>query len=236
MDILVISDSHITPVCPNIEDWKRLGEYVVKNKPAAVVHLGDVADLASLAWLKNARGLYTTAEEMANVSEHLKAFEDVLLREQNRNRRNKKTIYKPRKILCLGNHDIRNGFTGIQDLFEIHGWEVYPYMIPAEVNGIHFCHCLMKGMSENPCVTAEELLQNWHGNVVVGHSHKQDYAESYSITTQETIRSIKCPMFNSDDVGWATQTRNKWARGFTEITLEPFEFTWKDIRCLQENC
>lgn len=236
MDILVISDSHITPACPNVEDWARLGEYVVKKKPAVIVHLGDVADLASLAWLKNARGPYTTEEEMSAVSEHLMAFEDVLLAEQMKNRRDKKAIYRPHKILCLGNHDVRNGFTGIEELFEDCGWFVSPYLEPVEAYGINFCHCLMKGLSDNPCVTAEELLQNWHGNVVVGHGHKQDYSESYSMATHERIHAIKCPVFNSDDTGWAVQTRNKWARGFTEIRVNPFEFVWRDMKCLQEIC
>lgn len=236
MNILVISDSHISPACPNVELWTRLGEYVVKHKPDVIVHLGDVADLSSLAWLKNARGPYTTDDELATVAEHLVAFEDVLLAERNKNRKDKKAIYRPHKILCLGNHDVRNGYTGIQDLFEDFDWFVADYLEPVEVNGITFCHSMMKGLTDYPCTTAQELLENWHGNVVVGHGHKQDYAESYSIATGDRIRAIKCPVFNTDDIGWAKQTRNKWARGFTLIRTEPFEFIWKDITCLQESC
>lgn len=234
--MLVIADSHIAPTCPNVEDWERLGEYVVKHKPACIIHLGDVANLDSLAKYKASRGPYTTDEELATVSEHLVAFEDKLLAEQQKNRRDKKAIYRPRKVLCLGNHDVRNGFTGIQELFEDLGWEVHDYLEPVVIDDIVFCHCMHKSLSDSPCTTAEELLSNWHSNIVVGHGHCQDYAESYNAVTGQRIRALKCPVFNSDDTRWAIQTRNKWARGFTEISLEPFQFVWKDMACLQENC
>lgn len=236
MYMLVLSDSHITPACPNVVDWERLGDYVVKHKPACIVHLGDVANLDSLSRYKANRGVFTTEEEMATVSEHLIAFEDKLLAEQQKNRRDKKTIYRPRKVLCLGNHDVRNDFTGIQELFEDYGWEVHDYLEPVNIEGIHFCHCMYKNLSDTPCTSAEELLANWHGNIVVGHGHTQDYAESFCLATGERIRALKSPVFNGDDTRWAAQNRDKWARGFTEIYTDPFRFVWKDLTCLQENC
>lgn len=234
MKILVISDSHISPSVPNVEDWEALGHYVVKTKPDCIVHLGDVADMDSLAWRKDARGLYTTEQELSNVKQHLKAFEDVLRAYQDKCRRQKEKIYKPKKYLCLGNHDIRNGYTGIEDLFTSCGWSVSDYLEPITIDGVSFCHCMMKGLSELPCVTAEELLANWHGNVVVGHSHKLDYAESYSLAIADRIRALKCPIFNSTTPAWAVQTHYKWAQGFTEISTKPFQFVWRDISCLQK--
>lgn len=234
MKILVISDSHINPAIPNVEDWQRLGEYVVKTKPDVIVHLGDVADFSSLAWLKAQRGTFTTEEELAQVGKHLQAFEDTIKAEQDRNRRDHKTIYRPEKFLCLGNHDVRQGFTGIAELFEDADWAVADYLRPVIIDGVAFCHCMMRGLSDTPCTTAEELLQQWHNTIVVGHSHQRDYSESFSLGLG-TIRAIKCPMFNSDDTGWAVQTRNKWSRGFTEINTNPFQFVWRDMTCLQNN-
>ena len=235
MKILVIGDSHINPAIPNVTDWQRLGEYVIKTKPDAIVHLGDVADFASLAWYKAQRGEFTTEQEMEQVSLHIKAFEDVIKAEQDRNRRDHKTIYRPEKFLCLGNHDVRQGFTGIQDLFESLDWIVADYLQPVVLDGVAFCHCMMRGLTDTPCTTAEELLQQWHGTIVVGHGHLRDYSESFSIGTQQTIRALHCPMFNSDDIGWALQIRNKWSRGFTEINTQPFQFIWRDMSCLLNN-
>lgn len=234
--ILVIADSHITPTAPNVDEWKALGEYVVKHKPEFIVHLGDVADLDSLAWMKNARGLYSTDEEMEVVRQHLFAFEEVLLAERQKNRHDKKAIYRPKKILCLGNHDVRQGFTGIEDLFTDLGWDVAPYLEPVEVDGVNFCHCMMRGITDSPCTTSAELLQNWHGNIVVGHGHRRDYAEDFCLASGELIHALKCPVFNGDDSRWAVQARNKWARGFTEINTNPFTFIWRDISCLQGSC
>lgn len=234
MTILVLSDSHISPKYSDVDIWKAIAEFVVQHKPEAIVHLGDVADFDSLAWLKAARGLFTYEEELDHVAQHLHAFEDILLEDRMTSRKYKKKIYKPRKILCLGNHDVRNGATGIADMFKDCGWEVYDYLVPAKVGNISFCHTMVKGLSDNPCVTAEELIQNWHGNIVVGHSHVQDYSESFSIATGEKIKAIKCPAFCTAGGDWAVQTRNKWARGFTIIRTNPFEFMWKDISCLKK--
>lgn len=234
MKILVIADSHISPSVPNIEDWEALGHYVVKTKPDCIVHLGDVADMDSLAWRKDARGMYTTEQELNNVKAHLLAFESVIKAYQDKCRRQKEKIYRPKKFLCCGNHDIRNGFTGIIDLFESCGWSVSDYLEPIHLDDVSFCHTMMKGLSGSPCLTSEELLANWHGNIVVGHSHKLDYAESYSLAVEDRIRALKCPVFNSTTPAWAVQNQLKWATGFTEINTKPFQFIWRDMSCLQK--
>lgn len=236
MKILVIADSHISPSAPDLEDWENLGHYVVKTKPDCIVHLGDVADMDSLAWRKDARGVYTTEQELENVKQHLQAFENVIKIYQDKCRRQKEKIYRPKKFLCLGNHDIRNGYGGIDELFSNAGWSVTDYLEPLHLGDLTFCHTMMKGLSETPCITAEELLANWHGNIVVGHSHKLDYAESYAICSGERIRALKCPVFNHVTPGWGVQNQLKWATGFTEITTKPFQFVWRDMSCLQKTC
>ena len=234
MKFLVLADSHINPSCPNVEEWEGLGKFVLDYKPDCIVHLGDLADLQSQARYTSQRGLYTLGEEMECVAEHVHAFEDVLLKDRIQSRAMKKKQYKPRKVFCLGNHDVRNNITDIEEFMTDCGWEVHDYLEPVTIEGITFAHCMMKELSEQPCTTAEELLQNWHSDVVVGHSHVQDYAESYNIGTDKRIHAIKCPSFNSYDTGWAVQTRNKWARGFLLLKTNPFEFMWKDITCLQK--
>lgn len=236
---LVISDSHIDPSCPNVNEWKQLGEYCVSHQPDYIIHLGDVANLNSLAWLKAARGELTTEQELAVVSEHLEAFENVIKAYNNKRRRDKKKLYRPKKVLTLGNHDVRNGNTGIEELFDSHRWDVHDYLDWVRIEDITFCHCMHKGLSDNVCTTAQELLENWHGSIVVGHGHCQDFATSYSVADDKPLIALKSPVFNSYDTGWAVQTRDKWSRGFTWIDNskgQPFEFTWKDMSCLSETC
>lgn len=232
MDILVISDTHISPARSFEEGWSKLGEYVVKNKPKYIVHLGDVACLDSLAHYISLRGDFTTDEELACVIKHLRAFEDKILREQEKNRYDKKKIYRPIKVLCLGNHDIRKDCTEIERIFKECGWVVVPYLEPINIEGFSFCHCMPKRNSDTMCVTAEELLQTWHANIVVGHSHVQDYAESFNIGTGKSIRAIKCPCFTDNPPQYTGFGYITWPLGWLEITLKPFEFTWRNIECL----
>ena len=235
MTILVISDTHIDPAHPFPELWKMLGEYCVRTKPEYIVHLGDVADLNSRAWLKAARGLYTSEQEIDSVREHLEAFSQVLLDYNKMRRTMKKALYRPKKILCLGNHDIRQDSTDIADLFTDYGWDVYDYLQPVQIEGVSFAHCMSKGLSGYMCTTAQELLENWHSNIVVGHGHHRDFAESYSLAINEQIVALKSPVFNLNEPEWAGQSCNKWSRGFTEIDTNPFRFVWRDLSCLLEN-
>lgn len=232
MDYLVISDSHIDPAVPLTPLWTKLGEYCVKNKPRYIIHAGDVACLDSLSHYISQRGSFTTDEELACVERHLRAFEDVIKRDQERCRASKHRMYRPIKVLCLGNHDIRKDNSGIKNLFERYGWVVADYLEPVTIEGITFCHCLPRRNSDVMCTTAEELLQTWHSTVVVGHSHTQDYAESYVIGSQQPIRAIKCPCFTMIPPKYGDFGNVIWPLGWLEITSNPFEFRWRNVECL----
>lgn len=239
-NILVISDSHINP--DNEEEssklWYALGKYCVKHKPDIIVHLGDVADLSSQAWKVAARGKYSLEEEIQCVTNVLDLFEEAIEEYNRSQRKKKKKTYNPYKYLTLGNHDIRNGVTVIDDLFTSRGWNVVDYMKPLHLRGITFCHCMSKGVSDLTCTTAQELLENWGADIVVGHGHHKDFYESYSMSIHRQITALKCPAFTVGNYDWAVQTQYKWSRGFTEITegaADTFSFVWKDLGCLYKN-
>ena len=230
--ILVISDTHINPAtnCPYL--WSALARYCVIHKPEFVVHLGDVADFESQAWLIKNRGKFTLEQEMDAVEDCLRAFHDVLDSYNNMRKSMKKKMYKPKLILTLGNHDVRNNITDVEDLFTDFGWLVSEYLEPVQIDGFSFCHALRNGLSENVCVTAKELVENWHGNIVVGHGHHKDFYESYSLATNSQIFALKSPCFMLEPSAWAVQTRNKWSLGFTEIDTDTNSFVWRGMECL----
>ena len=230
--ILVISDTHINPAknCPYL--WSALARYCINHQPDYVIHLGDVADLDSQAWLVKNRGKYSLDQEIDAVKTCLKTFHKVLDSFNNMRRECHKKLYKPNLILTLGNHDVRNAITDVADLFTELGWQVYDYLEPAQIDGYSFCHSLRNGLSDNMCTTSKELLENWHGNIVVGHGHHRDYYESYSLATNEQIIALKSPCFMLEPSEWATQTRNKWSLGFTEIDTESKSFIWRNMECL----
>ena len=240
MSILVISDSHINPGNEHdaVDLWYRLGKYCTKTQPDLIVHLGDVADLSSQAWRVAARGSYTLEEEAKSVVNVLTAFEEAIEEYNRVQRKMKKKQYRPHKYLTLGNHDVRNGVTVIEDIFTNEGWEVIDYLEPLCLRGIYFCHCMAKGLSDQMCVSAQELLENWCCDIVVGHGHHKDFYEGYSLAQHKQITALKCPAFTLSHYDWAKQTEYKWSRGFTEIEPGFFghmSFVWKDLTCLYKN-
>ena len=232
--VLVISDTHINPTTPKngIWAWAGLAFYCIKHKPDYIIHLGDVADLDSQAWLVKNRGKFTLEQEIGAIEDCLINFHGVLDDYNAKRRKLKMKMYRPSLVLTLGNHDVRNNITNVEDLFETYGWDVYPYLEPVQIDGFSFCHALRNGLSENVCVTAKELLENWHGNIVVGHGHHRDYYESYSLATNSQIYALKSPCFMYTPSEWAVQTRNKWSLGFTEIDTETGAFIWRGMECL----
>ena len=231
--VLVISDTHINPsdeVCPYL--WASLARYCIINKPDCIVHLGDVADLDSQAWLVKNRGKYTLEQEINTVRSCLDAFHNVLDSYNTSRKSMKKKMYRPQLFLTLGNHDVRNSTTDIDELFTEYGWTVYSYLEPLFIDSFSFCHSLRNGLSDNMCTTAKELLENWHGNIVVGHGHHRDFHESYSLATHSQIMALKSPCFMLEPSEWAVQTGNKWSLGFTEIDTDANQFVWRDMRCL----
>lgn len=233
--ILVIADSHLTPKKPAEYLWAALGRYCLKTRPDYIVHLGDVADFDSQAWLIKNRGKYTLEEEISQVRSCLEAFHKPLIDFNNTQRIMKKKMYKPSMVLTLGNHDVRNNMTDVADLFESFNWLVVDYLHPIQIEGITFVHCMAKGISDSFCTTSQELIENWHGNIVVGHGHHKDFFESYSMATKEKITALRSPAFTVDESDWAVQTQYKWSRGFTEIVTNPFTFIWRDCECLLKN-
>lgn len=232
--VLVIADTHISP--DNVEVsaylWKKLGEYAVKTKPDVIVHLGDVGDFNSQAWLKAARGLHTFGEELEAVEDCVLAFEGELNRYNASQRHSKHKLYRPAKVLTLGNHDVRNNTTDVQEMFESYHWRVFPYLHPLQIDDVFFVHCIARGMTDQFCTTAQEIMENWHSNIVVGHGHHRDFFESYSYDQHKTLTALRSPAFMLEASQWAAQTRNKWSLGFTEIETEPFSFVWRDVECL----
>lgn len=230
VNVLVISDTHINPDDSTSEElWRQLGRYCVETKPDYIVHLGDTGDYNSQAWLKSARGPYTLEQELDSVKRCIIAFQREIVNFNVSQRRSKHKQYKPKRVLTLGNHDTRNDIAAVQELFEHYGWSVYNYLEPFQLDGVSFVHAMHKGLSEIMCTTAQELIENWHGNIVVGHGHHKDFHESFSLATNETITALRSPVFTLEEPKWCVQTSKKWSRGFTELTTKPFTFVWREL-------
>lgn len=160
------------------------GQYIVEKKPDVIIHIGDFADMESLSSYDVGKKTFEGRRYKADIEAAHVAMDLLLtpLWEYNKNaKKNKEKQYKPRRILCLGNHEDRinrcvesdpklEGVLHLNDLgYEKYGWEVIPYLEPIVVGGIAFCHYFTSGVLGKPVTSASALLAKKHQSCVMGH-------------------------------------------------------------------
>ena len=217
---MIFGDTHIEPHT-DLTPLGRLGELAVKKKAGVLICVGDFTDFASQAWMKKARGKYTLTQELNATRKALAKFEQAIHEYNKERRRQKKKMYKPRKIICKGNHDARVSGDAFDKIFRDAGWEVYQYREVIEVEGIFYSHIFENGTSGRACVDVEDILNNTHAPSFSGHGHRFAYAgdtDSYG----NKIFAVKCPCLREDYPEWAGQGATKWDRGFIMAWGEVF--------------
>lgn len=164
MKILVIPDTQCKTGVP-LDHLQACGNYIVDKRPDVIVHLGDHWDMPSLSSYDKG----TKRSEGRRVQEDIEAGlqgMEVLLAPlcalQSRQRANKKRVYTPRMIFCIGNHEERimrhvnsnaqlDGFLGYKDLkLNDMGWEVYDFLEPVTIQGFTFAHYFYNPNSGRP--------------------------------------------------------------------------------------
>lgn len=191
---LVIPDAH----AKRDQDFRRfdwLGQIIMEERPEVIVCLGDFADMESLSSYDKWKRSYEGRRYSLDIKAAREAMDRLLapMREYNSSRaRNKKQQYKPRMVMCLGNHEQRieratdldpmlDGTIGYADLgYEEAGWEVYPFLDEVEVDGVTYSHFFVSGVmgrpigGENP---AKMILHKHHKSCTAGHIHIADWAQ-----------------------------------------------------------
>ena len=109
MKHLIIPDTQVKEGV-STDHLRYAGLYAAEKKPEVIVHIGDHWDLPSLSAYdvgkKSAEGRrYSKDIEAGNAG--MDAFMAPIKAEQKRQRRNKKTVWKPRMVFCIGNHEYR---------------------------------------------------------------------------------------------------------------------------------
>ena len=125
----VIPDCQVKPGI-SLDYLKRIGLYLAEKKPDVIVQIGDFADMPSL----NSYDVGKKTFEERRYCEDIRASQDAMARllrpinkEQQRLRKNKKTVWSPEMYLTLGNHENRieravnndpklDGTLGVHDL------------------------------------------------------------------------------------------------------------------------
>lgn len=189
--ILVIPDTQCKPGV-DLSYMSAIGNYIVDKKPDIVVHLGDSWDFPSLSSYDKGKKSFEGRRLKADIkagTEGMNLLLQPLKELQNRQSSNKKKLYSPRMVFTVGNHENRlerlfndtPELDGIvetpKQILDRMGWEVYDFLHPVEIEGIHFVHYLANPFSGKPYGgTAMNQLKTVGNSFIVGHKQCLDVA------------------------------------------------------------
>lgn len=225
INIAVIPDSQVRPgVDTDYLLW--IASYLVDKKPDIVVHLGDFADMPSLsshdkAGSKSMEGK-RYKEDVQSVHDAMEKFLAPIRAEQNRLKKNKEKVWKPRMVMLYGNHENRisraiendpklDGLISLDDLkYKEYGWETVDFLKPIVIEGVAFCHYMTSGVMGRPVTSARMLLTKHHQSCVVGHQQGRDIAYGHRADGKEMTALIAGSCYTHDESYLNHQTNNHW--------------------------
>jgi len=132
-----------------------IGKYIVHKQPDIIICLGDFGDMPSLSSYDKGTKGFEGRRYKKDIAASKAAMSTLLapIRQYNEQRRkNKKSLYKPRMVMCLGNHENRidravsrdailEDTISIADLgYAEDGWEVYPFLETVTIDGVTYSH------------------------------------------------------------------------------------------------
>lgn len=190
MRILVIPDTQVKPNTPT-EHLLWAGRYAVDTYPDVIVFIGDHWDMPSLSSYDKGKKSFEGRRYLNDINagrEGMAMFMAPILEEQERLRRNKEKLWRPRLVFTVGNHEQRiqraveddpklEGMMGYSDFgLEQWGFEVYNYLDVVCIEGVAFSHFFASGAMGRPVTSAKALLTKKHMSCVMGHVQDRDIA------------------------------------------------------------
>lgn len=196
--ILCVPDTQVKEGVPT-QHILAAGKYMLKHKPDIVVFLGDHWDCPSLN--KYATNLELEGQRIKRDieagNEAMDLFLQPLTHYNEAKRRNKKKQYSPRLVYLVGNHDpqvriprllesfpILEGFIkeDTTKFLEDRGFEVWPFLEIAEIEGIRFSHYFVNPHSAKKSPlggTIDTMLKNAGFSFVQGHAQAFKMGKHY---------------------------------------------------------
>jgi hypothetical protein len=227
MKILVLPDVQAKPGV-DFSYLRRIGCYLVEKKPDVVVCGGDWADMPSLSSFDKGKRAFEGRRYKRDVEAAQFAMQAFLgpLNEYNEMRRkNKKGEYKPRMVLCYGNHEARilratnddamlEGMLSLKDLaYEEYGWETVPFLEVVIIEGVAFSHYFTSGVMGRPVTSAQALLTKKHQSCIAFHQQGLQIATGYKADGTLLTAVIAGSAYEHSEDYLGPQGNNHW-RGF----------------------
>lgn len=230
-DHLVIGDPHALPNT-NLDRFTWLGNLIVSKQPDIIVCMGDFADMQSLSSHdkgKKSSELKRYKHDIDCTKSALGKINSPIEKYNNTRSKTKKKLYRPRKVMLLGNHEFRiergiqihpelDGAISTDDLeYREYGWEVYPYRLVVEINGVFYSHNFpsgVKGEAISGINIAASLVTKNMVSTTVGHSHLLDWCVR-PIPNRTNILGLSagCYIDDPSSFEYAASTSYMWWSG-----------------------
>jgi hypothetical protein len=230
MRILVIPDCQVKEGVP-LEHLTWAGKAIVQYQPDVVVNIGDFADMPSLSSHDKAGSKYFEGLRYKNDVEVAKEAMQLLLKplreKQQAQKKNKEKVYKPRMVMCLGNHENRidravnnnpmlEGIISTKDLGYENDWEVYSFLQPVFIGGVGFNHYWPVGAMGRPASSASVIISKLHMSCIAGHQQGKQVAYGKRADGKPLI-SIIAGSYYLHDEGYMDQLSNRHWRGLVVL-------------------
>ena len=227
---LIVPDTQIRPGVPTDHiEWAS--RYALEKRPDVIVILGDWADMASLSSYDVGKKSFegrTYRNDILAANDALQRFMAPISADINRRKNKHRVRWNPRLIFCMGNHEDRinraietdrklEGLISSDDLFfKQWGFEVYPFLEVATVDGVAYSHYFVSGIMGRPVTTARALLQKKYMSCIAGHQQGYDIATAYR-GDGTRITAIIAGSFYEHDEGYLNPQTNKHYRGLVML-------------------
>ena len=220
----IIPDVQAKPNVPlDHLDW--CGKWLADKKPDVIVCLGDFADMESLSSYDVGKKSFEGRRYTKDIEVARRAMDILMapiLEEQEKIRRHKSRMWRPRLVLTLGNHETRinkavdndsklEGLIKISDLgYDRYGWEIYPYLQVIVIDGICYSHYFTSGILGRPVTSARMLLQKHHMSCIAGHQQGRDIAYGKRADGSSMTSIISGSFYQHDEAYLNAQTNEHW--------------------------
>lgn len=159
---LIIPDCQVKPGVP-LDHLVWAGQLIVDRRPDVIVNLGDFYDMPSLSSYDKGKKSAEGRRYRYDIEAGNQAM-DILLGPlralQEKQKRNKEKVYKPRLVFLIGNHEQRimrhvEAHPELADHlsyddFNLAGWEVHDFRQIVEIDGIYYSHFFYNPMTGQP--------------------------------------------------------------------------------------
>jgi hypothetical protein len=205
---------------------KCLGNFIVQKKPDVIVCIGDFADMESLSsydkGLKSFEGR-SYQKDIWAAREAMDALLTPLFQLQERQRKNKDKLYKPRMVLTLGNHENRinrvidedrklEGLISVDDL-PYQDWEVHSFLDVVVIDGVAYSHYFTSGLMGRPITSAQAIITKKHMSCFAGHQQGKQIAFGMRADGKQ-MTAIICGSFYEHNEDYLGAQGNHHYRGF----------------------